>query len=145
MNFLSAICIVGTLSLCMVQMTMALPAIKKMDDIAQMLPNTVSSRIQEEPVDVNSHVNEDWLKTALDGIASYVVSTLSNPNNIEEERKYLKIARIFIEPLVEYSDNVNLNNKVTSKILHALKVFLSLLEEKVNGNIVGKHTFAETN
>ena len=112
---------------------------------AQVLANILNSHIQEEYANVNAHVNEDSLKTALDGIDSHVVSLLSDPNNIEEERKYLRIARIFIEPLAEYSDNVLPNDKVTNKILHGLKVFLSLLEEKVDGNIVGKHSFAKTN
>ena len=124
-------------------MAIALPVIDGMD--SQVLANVLNSRVEEESVNINAHVNEDWLKTTLDGIASYVVTKLSNPSNIVEERKYLKIARLFVESLAEYSNNMSPNYEVANDMLQALKVFLSLLEEKVNGNIVGKHGFTENN
>ena len=106
-----------------------------------MLQSTIDGRIQEDVISDD----EDWFTNALNGIASFVVSKLSDPDNTEEERKYLKVARLFIEPLVEYHDKVKPNDKVANKILHGIQSFLSLLEDKVNdpaGSDISQLAFA---
>lgn len=120
---------IGTL-LCIMSVVNAAPLLDRME--AQLI------QIQEGPAKIDTQDNEDWLTTALNGIASYVVSKFSNPENINEERKYIKVARSFIEPLVDFSDNANPNDKVANSILHTLKKFLSSLEGEIGGNVVGQ-------
>ena len=132
--------VISTLALCALSIVSSLPISN-----IHLLQRTLNGRIQE---DVNPNIgsnDEDWLTNALDGIASFVVSKLSDPNNIEEERKYLKVARLFIEPVVEYHDKAKPNDKVANKILHGIKSFLTMLGDKVNdhpGNDISQLAFA---
>ena len=142
MNFL--LFVIGILSLCAPTIASWIPVNYKKD--GPILQSVLNSHIQENINPISHGGDEDWLSNALDGIASLVVSKLSDPKNTEEERKYLKISRLFIEPLVEYHDKAKPNDKVASKILHVLKSFLFSLEKEVNnhpGNDdVGQQVFA---
>ena len=135
--------IVSTLALCSPLMVCSVPV--SVDSDVQVLQSVFSVQRQENDNPNGNNNNGDWLTNALDGIASFVVSKLSDPNNIEEEKKYLKISRLFIEPVVDYHDKAKPNDKVANKILHAIKSFLSSLEKKVNNhpeNDVGQLVFA---
>lgn len=133
------IIVISVLVLCAPLIVSSAP-IRIKNDI-RLLHSTIDGHIQE---DVSSN-DEDWLTSALNGIASFVVSKLSDPNNIEEERKYLKVAKLFIEPVVEYHDKAKPDDKVANKILHGIQSFLSLLVDKVNdhpGSDIGQQAFA---
>lgn len=134
------IIVISTLALCALSTVSLLP----ISDI-RLLQSTIDGHIQEDVNHNSSSNDEDWLTNALDGIASFVVSKLSDPNNIEEERKYLKVARLFIESVVEYHDKAKPNDKVANKILHGIKSFLTLLGDKVSnhpGNNISQLAFA---
>ena len=136
---MKSIIVISTLVLCALSIVSSAP-VKVKNDI-HLLQSTIGGHVKK---DVSSN-GEDWFTDTLSGIASFIVSKLSDPNNIEEERKYLKIARLFIEPVVEYHDKAKPNDKVGNKILHGIHTFLSLLGDKVDnhpGSDVGQLAFA---
>lgn len=100
----------------------------------------LSGRIQEA-VNPDGSINQDWLSDALDGLATFVVSNLSDPNNIEEERQSIRIVRLFIEAILEYQHKNMPKNSVVYKLLYTMKSFISSLEKKVNDGI-GQITFS---
>lgn len=141
MNLLSTVIVVSTSCLCIPSTATTLPTIESLRLDGEVLPNVMNGHTQEDFSLISDFSNEDWLINALDGIASLVVSKLSDPTNIDEERKYLKISRAFIEPVVEYVDHTNPNGSA-KKVLHILNTFLSSLEKKINGN-VSQQAFAK--
>lgn len=94
------------------------------------IQSILSGQVQEA-VNPDGSNNQD----ALDGLATFVVSKLSDPNNIEEEKKSVKIARLFIEAILEYQYKDMPKNSFVYKFMYAMKSFLSSLDKKVNDGI----------
>ena len=97
----------------------------------QMLQSIMDGQSQED-IDPNSET--DGISRAIDEIAPFVVSKLSNPNTMEKDKKFLKVARLVIEALHDHLNEEVPNDNLALKFLYVIKSFLSSLEKNLNNN-----------
>ena len=133
MNLL--VIVVTMASLCAASPTSTVPVGARYD--IQMLQSIMNGQSQE---DINPNSETDFISKAIDEITPFVVSKLSNPNTMEEDKKSLKVARLVIEALHDHLNKAVPNDNLALTFLYVIKSFLSSLEKNLNNNNDGRIT-----
>ena len=114
--------IIATASLCIpLQLTAASPI-----DSSSIQPAhfTIDKLSQNDNL-IKSIVNDYFASSIIDNVASLVVSKLSDPANLDEERKYIKVARMILEAIMDNTDSYS------DSIIRMLIMFLLSMERKI--------------
>ena len=118
--------IIATVSLCIpLQLTAASPI-----DSSSIQPAhfTIDKLSQNDNL-IKSIVNDYFASRIIDNVASLVVSKLSDPTNLDEERKYIKVARMILEAIMDNTDSYS--DSSYQNIIRMLIMFLLSMERKI--------------